>query len=123
MRRVPSPRPRRARPRATVSTYHPPPSTFSLVDCPARASVALRHPVECDAEGENRERRDHALAECIPLQALCDLVSERARAYEAADHDDRQHHDDPLVDTEHDRLARERDLDLDENLRPRRAER
>src|SRR4051812_25934691 len=116
MRRVWSPRPRQARPRASASTYQPPPSTFSLIDCPARASIALRDPVECDAEGEDRERRAPPLAECIPLQALCALVAERARAHEAADHDDRQHHDDPLVDAEHDRLARERNLDLDENL-------
>src|SRR5215210_3808586 len=100
----------------------PPPSTL-LVDPAARAPVALRDSVERDAQREDCQGGDDAVAECVSLQALGDLIAERPRAHEPADHDHREHHDDPLVDAEHDRLARQRDLDLDEDLRPSRAER
>src|SRR5215210_880714 len=85
------------------------------------AAPALRDPVERDPEREDRERRDDALPERVPLQALGDLVAEGARADEPADDDDGEHHDDPLVDAEHDRVAGERHLHLAQHLRPRRA--
>ena len=78
----------------------------------------LRDPVERDPERQDGDRRDHALAELAADEPLGDLVAEAARSDEPADHDDGEHHDDPLVDAEHDRVAGERDLDLAQRLPP-----
>src|SRR5581483_11860373 len=98
-------------------------STPALPKPLPRPPVPARDAVERDPERQDRDRRHDAVAELVPLEALRNLVAERARADEAADHDDRQHHDDPLVDAEHDRVAGERDLHLLQHLPARRAER
>jgi len=79
--------------------------------------VASRAPVpgdaiECDAEREDRNRCHDAQPECIALEPCCDLVAECPGTDETADHHDGEHHDDRLVDAEHDRVAGQRDLDL-----------
>src|SRR3954471_653990 len=115
--------PRATSPRRPLkrSDIVPPPWGLSLTGGPCSRST-LRYAVECDAERENRERCHDPLPECVALQALRDLVTECARADEPADHDDGEHHDDRLVDAEHDRVAGQRDLDLEQHLHPRRAE-
>src|SRR3954454_10449196 len=82
-----------------------------------------RDPVERNPKRQYGERREHAEPEVGPGEPLRDLVSEPGRADETSDHDDREHHDDPLVDAEHDRVLRERDLHLHQDLPPRGAER
>src|SRR5439155_26779743 len=87
------------------ATYVPPPLRAHDVSCRcetscrpllSRAHTSLGCPVEGDAEGEDRDRGDHALPELVPLQTFGNLVAEPARPDEAGDDDDGEHHDDSL---------------------------
>ena len=84
---------------------------------------SLRDAVECDPQGEDRNRRDHALPELPANEALRDLVPEPPGSDEPADDDDGEHHDDRLVHAEHHGVTGERQLDLRQHLSSRGAER
>ena len=89
----------------------------------AGVSAAPGRPVERDPERQDRNGCDHAQPERVALEPLRNLVAEPAGADQSSNHDDGEHHDDPLVHAEHDRVARQRDLHLQQHLPPRGAER
>src|SRR3954468_13558763 len=75
----------------------------------------LRDPVDHDRKQQDADPRDQARAEVV-RKPVYHLIAEAFAANEPGDDDDGQHHHDGLVDPEHDRWLRQRELHLAQQL-------
>ena len=79
--------------------------------------------VEHDRHDDDRDAPIERGADAQPLQTVQHRLTQTTRADERSDHDDAERHHDRLVDTEHDRRLRQRDLDQAQSLSIGRTER